>query len=207
MGKEEEFLEALDGKKVPILVLDQKWHRLFAIHGKPDDVKEMEKKLNALLARQGKINTEVKEMKAQKARLMESIMDNMDDQDAEIAKVRDKNLEDSRKLIDEINARSESYEEELLELPELLRATNQELMLLSMQYFYDKYRINQEEADEIEEWIAGIRVELKKNIIRKQNRDINNREMYAYLHDIFGHEVIDLFDFHYDQMNKQEVEE
>ena len=54
------------------------------------------------------------------------------------------------------------------------------------------------ESKEIEEWISGIRIELKKNIIKKQNRDINNREIYAYLHDIFGAEVLDLFDIQYD---------
>ena len=51
---------------------------------------------------------------------------------------------------------------------------------------------------EIDDWIANIRVELKKNVIRKQNRDINNREIYSYLHDIFGAEVLDLFDIEYD---------
>ena len=50
----------------------------------------------------------------------------------------------------------------------------------------------------IDEWIANIRVELKKNVIKKQNRDINNREIYSYLHDIFGAEVLDLFDIEYD---------
>ena len=34
MKSEEDFKKALIGKKVPLLVLDQKWHRLFAIHGK-----------------------------------------------------------------------------------------------------------------------------------------------------------------------------
>ena len=30
MKSEEDFKKALIGKKVPLLVLDQKWHRLFA---------------------------------------------------------------------------------------------------------------------------------------------------------------------------------
>ena len=36
----EYFKGALSDKKVPILVLDQKWHRLFAIHGKTEEIKE-----------------------------------------------------------------------------------------------------------------------------------------------------------------------
>ena len=37
----------------------------------------------------------------------------------------------------------------------------------------------------------------KKNIIKKQNREINNRQIYSYMHDIFGAEVIDIFDMEY----------
>jgi hypothetical protein len=49
-----------------------------------------------------------------------------------------------------------------------------------------------------------VRIELKKNIIRKQNRDINNREMYSYLHDILGPEVLNLFDIEYTEKNQTE---
>ena len=41
-------------------------------------------------------------------------------------------------------------------------------------------------------------------IIRKQNRDINNREIYAYLHDIFGPSTLDLFDIHYEDEDVEE---
>lgn len=73
-------------------------------------------------------------------------------------------------------------------------------MILSMDYFYSKLRVNQTEAKEIEDWIAQVRIDLKKNIIRKQNRTINNKEIYSYLHDIFGAEVLDLFDIQYDDL-------
>ena len=68
-----------------------------------------------------------------------------------------------------------------------------------MDYFYEKLRVNHEESAEIEAWINQVRIDLKKNIIRKQNRDINNREIYEYLHDIFGAAVIDIFDIKYDK--------
>ena len=57
---EEEFKKALSNKNIPILVLDQKWHRLFAIHGKTDEIKEAEAEVSELLALQGKINNEIK---------------------------------------------------------------------------------------------------------------------------------------------------
>ena len=94
-------------------------------------------------------------------------------------------------------------EEKLMDIPYQIRETNDSLMVLSMDYFYDKIRVNQKESEEIEAWINQVRIDLKKNIIRKQNRDINNREMYAYLHDIFGAEVINIFDIKYDEEPKE----
>ena len=74
-----------------------------------------------------------------------------------------------------------------------------------MDYFYEKIRINQKESIEIEEWINQVRIDLKKNIIRKQNHEINNREIYAYLHDIFGAEVINIFDIKYDEESREKT--
>ncbi len=45
--------------------------------------------------------------------------------------------------------------------------------------------------------MAKIRIELKKNVVRKQEYEISNQEIYSYMHDIFGAEVVDLFDMKY----------
>ena len=71
---EQGFLAALKGVKVPILVLDQKWHRLFAVSGKPKEIIENEAELKALLAEQGKLTTELKEYKKVKSNLMHGFL-------------------------------------------------------------------------------------------------------------------------------------
>lgn len=71
-----------------------------------------------------------------------------------------------------------------------------------MEYCYTRLRMNMQEADDIAEWIVRIRKELKINIIKKQNREINSRQIYSYMHDIFGMEVLNLFD-----LKNEEVEE
>ena len=48
MKNTDEFRKALEHKKLPLLVLDQKWHRLFAIHGKTDEIRNAETELNNL---------------------------------------------------------------------------------------------------------------------------------------------------------------
>ena len=208
MKSSKEFENAIRNKKVPILVLDQKWHRLFAIHGKTDEIKEAEANLNALLARQGKLNNDLKEYKKLKNKLMDNIVQNMDGSNKEITdEQRQKNQDDDKRLIDELNQKTEAAEEELLEIPKQIKAENSTLMLLSMEYFYSKIRVNQEEAQEIDAWIKQVRVDLKKNIIKKQNREINNREIYNYLHDILGPEVLDLFDLQYANQSSKEQQE
>jgi seryl-tRNA synthetase len=198
MKDDEEFRRALKEKHVPLLVLDQKWHRLFAVHGKTDEIKDTESELNSLLSRQGKLNTDLKNFKALKNQLMESIVQDMESS----AKKR----EEDKLLLDETNEKIDEIAEELTEIPEKIRQTNDELMFLSMEYFYEKLRVNKEESDEIEAWITQVRIDLKKNIIRKQNRDINNREIYAYLHDIFGARVIDMFDLKFEEENETDDE-
>ena len=197
MKTEEEFKKALSDKNIPILVLDQKWHRLFAIHGKTDEIKEAETEVSELLALQGKINNELKKLKKIKSQLMDDIVQNMDDENDNSAE-REKKRQENKKLIDEVNEKIAEEEDRLLEIPKEIKDANERLMILSMDYFYSKIRVNHTEAQEIEEWIAQVRIDLKKNIIRKQNRTINNKEIYSYLHDIFGAEVLDLFDIQYD---------
>lgn len=193
--KQKDFKSALIGKTVPLLILDQKWHRLFAVHGKTDEIKVLESKLHSLLSEQSKLNTRLKELKRLKGKLLDEIVQNMEE--------NEKKVEENKRFVDEINEKLDECEEKLVDIPYQIRETNDELMLLSMDYFYEKIRVNQKESVEIEEWINQVRIDLKKNIIRKQNRDINNREMYAYLHDIFGPEVIDIFDIKYDEDAKE----
>ena len=192
---QKDFKSALLGKTVPLLILDQKWHRLFAVHGKTDEIKELEAQLNHLLAEQGRLNNRLKELKKLKGKLLDEIVQKMEENDHKV--------EENKKFVDEINEKIDECEDNLADIPFQIRETNDELMLLSMDYFYDKLRVNQEESTEIENWINQVRVDLKKNIIRKQNRDINNREIYAYLHDIFGPEVINIFDIKYDEEPKE----
>jgi uncharacterized protein (DUF3084 family) len=196
---QEEFRKAIHNKKVPVLVLDQKWHRLFASHGKPDRVTELETEINTLLARQGKLNAELKSLKKLKSQLMESIVQNMDGTSEDAGQTKERMLDVNREQIDETKEKIDACEDELLEIPNKIKEANEELMIESMEYFYEKLRVNKQEAAEIDEWITQVRIDLKKNIIRKQNREINNREMYAYLHDIFGPEVLDLFDVEYSE--------
>ena len=204
MEYRKDFKSALINKTIPNLTLDQKWHRLFAIHGKTDEIKALESQINGLMATEARLNMRLKELKKLKSQLLNNIVQNMDDsKDGEALALREKKHEENKRLIDEANQKIDECEDELADIPFQIRKANEELMLLSMDYFYEKLRVNRTEAAEIDAWINQVRIDLKKNIIRKQNRDINNREIYEYLHDIFGAEVIDIFDIKYDDEQRE----
>lgn len=192
----ETYKNAVLKAKVPILVLDNKWHRLFAVHGKPSEIESLEKELRELIARQGELNTTLKELKKLKAKLMNTIVENMGDN----KKKSNINLSKEKRLIEETNSKISDAEEELFDIPRTISDKNKELMILTMINCYNYLRINEKEEKEIDEWINEFRVKLKKNIIRKQNRKINNKEMYAYMHDIFGKDVVELFDVRYESI-------
>ena len=189
------YKPALEGKNIPILTLDNKWHQLFSKMEKTEQIISIENELNELLRRQGKLNSELKEIKVLKKKLMDDIMVSADilDKDANNKK-EEKKLEESKRLLNECNERMESNEDELIDLPRSIYKKNQELMLATMEICYEEIHTNAKEIEEISVWISEIRKELKKKIIRKQESEMKNKELYAYMHDIFGPNVIEVFD-------------
>ena len=203
MAKKEELYEqALQGKKIPVLTLDNKWYKLFPNLNNYPKILNLARKLNDLLKRQGKLNTETKDIKNIKMRLMQEIVPMVDELEQNPDKVLEKKIEDHKRLIEESNERLEAYQDELMELPVLIEKTNKELMVATMEYCYESMSENTEEILRIAQWIADMREELKNNLVMKQEQEIYNRQMYAYMHDIFGADVIEMFDMKYNPLEQ-----
>lgn len=196
--KEENYKQALNGKKIPILTLDNKWYRLFTMMEPDQELKRLEDALNALLREQGKLNTESKVIKKTKKRLMDEIVQLMEHNDA----ASNKKIDDNKRLIEECNNKLEEYQERLLDVPKEIDQANYALMIRTMEMCYEVLNANSKEIDVIGEWINNIRVELKKNIVRKQEMEIKNHELYSFMHDIFGADVIEIFDVNQEQMER-----
>lgn len=196
--KEESYKKALAGKKIPILTLDNKWHRLFAMMEPDRELKRLESNLNTLLKQQGKMNTESKSIKKIKKKLMDEIVQLMERNDT----AANKKIEENRRLIEECNDKLEEYQDKLLDIPAEIDKANYDLMIRTMEMCYEVLQVNTKEIDEIGEWITNIRIELKKNIVRKQEKEIKNHELYSFMHDIFGADVVEIFDMNQEQMER-----
>lgn len=200
MGKttEEKYLEALKDKRIPAVTLDQKWHLLFTKIEKTKRITEKEKELNELLRLQGKCNTQTQSIRKLKKKMMEEIVSLMNKQDAASIK----KTEENKRLIAECNEKMEQYRDELLDLPARIDEVNKELLIETMRICYLTMHGNEKDIAQLTEWITNVRVELKKNVVRKQEMETENQEIYSFMHDIFGSDVIDLFDMKY---NRKEV--
>ena len=130
---------------------------------------------------------------------MNNIVSSMDDKDKEA----EKKVNDSKRLINEANDKIDSYEDELLELPREIDKVNKELMIQTMALCYETLSENTDEIEKIADWIHNVRIELKKNIIRKQEREFQNADLYTYMHDIFGPDVMEIFDMRYEPTLKK----
>ncbi len=199
MKSEKGFEDSLKNKKIPVLTLDNTWYKLFSKVINQDEIENLQEELNSLLKKQGKYNTELKDIKKIKSRLMNEIVEIQDGESlSEIEK--EKKLNDNKRLINECNEKTAQYEDELLDFPKMIDEANRKLMTVTMSTCYDAMNHNQESIEEIAKWITEIRVELKKKLIQKQKMELQNREMYTYMHQIFGAEVVDLFDLKYNPM-------
>ncbi len=191
---DEIYKPALSGRKIPVLTLDHKWHQLFT-QTEPDEyIMHLEDELNGLLKRQGKAKNEIGRIKALKKKLMQEIVENAASALAGNNEKAQKKTAESKRLIEECNEKLNSYEDELLFLPREIDRVNKELMLRTMEICYSRLKENTKEIEENTQWINKTRIELKKRMVRKQEKELMNQELYSYMHDIFGAEVIDIFD-------------
>lgn len=200
---DEAFEPALIGKKIPILTLDNKWHQLFTQSEYTPEIKQMEHELNDLIKRQGKVIDENKEIKKLKKKLMDEIVVIADElvRDPSSKKL-EKRQDECKRLLTECNEKMDANEEEMVELPRQINHLNKKLMLATMDVCYRRLQKSTQELNEIEDWIGNVRRELKKKIIRKQEKEATINKLYSYMHDIFGPEVIELFDMQFNPEEK-----
>lgn len=198
---DEKFEEALKSKRIPILTIDKKFHDLLDVLNASSIMNDKVNELNDLLKIQGQANNDIKSIKKIKMQLMQEIVDNTDSNSGLSQAEKDKKAADNSRLIEECNEKIAECEDKLLDIPKQIDTVNRELMLELMDYCYDTMKSNERNIDEIAKWITKVRIELKKQLVHKIDMETSNQKIYEYMHDIFGSEVIDVFDMTYKDNN------
>ena len=126
-----------------------------------------------------------------------NIVNNADESSELSDAERQKKDEDNKRLIAECNEKIDEYEDAILDLPKQIDDVNRELMIGLMENCYEVMKENDSEISQISKWITQIRIELKKKLVKKVDMETKNQQIYSYMHDIFGTEVIEIFDMTY----------
>lgn len=194
--KDDRYKQFLKDKTIPLLTLDNKWHRLFPEEIKTSAIKKAEKELNSLIQKQGQLSNDIKDYKKLKANLMQEIMDNMEaatSNDTELIKKQNKN----QKYILDINQKLEIYKKQLADIPDEIKDANENLMLLCMDFLYTNLKNNDAKITELTEYIQDNRVKLTNAMIEREELQEYNAASYGYMHDLFGPEITTVFDIKY----------
>ena len=192
-----DFSHLLIDKRVPIVILDERWHQLFHKQSKSRKIIELEKTLNNLMKQQGKLISDVKNMKSAKRQLMDGIVANMNVDSSPTGKLNDKKLAKSHKLIEDINNKLNNADNNLADIPYRIKETNANLVVEGMNLCYRKLDKNSCELTQLDQKIEMMREELKQMIGRKQDLESDNAVMYTYMHDVLGSEVMEMLDQYY----------
>ena len=192
--EEKSYRDYIDMKRIPILPLDNRWHQLFPENNKPARIKKLEKEVMTLVKKESSVNQDLKNLVKAKKKLMNQIVNNMQETTPEIEKVRQKKLAASQKLILDINKKTNALENEKYNLPYRLIQANEELLIESIEICYNRIQNNQEKIAFLNEWIDRTRTELKRNVVVRQELADMNHNIYSYMHDMFGPRFMEVFD-------------
>ena len=185
--------ELLKKKNIPIASLDERWLKLFPESEKTPAIKRLEKELMELLKRQGKANTDLKDIRVVRDKLTQSVLDTAEDTTIPMNK-RLKKQATSQRLIVEAREKQENLEREIDELPERIKEANSALIFESVRVCYQRINRNKQDIQLLEQWIEETRAKLKERVVIKQDKEITNEEIYTYLHGMLGAGVMEAFD-------------
>lgn len=179
-------------KSVPILTLDERWYKLMSDKVKTDEIKYWEKELNELLKKQGQINNDIKEVKKIKSRLIQEVVDAMEEDDSDSNKK--KKMDQNQRLIQEAKDKLNNLEDEALDIPREIVKANERLVVETVKVCYERLNTNREDLEVLDKWISATRIKLKKNILIKQEKEAASEKIYSYMHDILGSEMCSVLD-------------
>ena len=130
---DEAYMSALEGKSIPILTLDNKWHQLFTQTEMTPEIVELSDKLNSLVERDGKIRMETKKIKKLKKTLLSEIVPLRDQANKSGGSPAiEKEISERTRLIGECNEKLENHDDELLDLSREIYDVDYKLMIETM---------------------------------------------------------------------------
>jgi len=179
---------------ISLLILDERWNRLFANAEKTASIERCEQKLRDLLKEQARLIAEQKEIAAAKKLHMDRIIRLTPDVYEKGDEKAKEEMMISEREIKNINARAREIEDELDRMPDRIKQANLELLEETVNIVYFKIRAGRKRVEELEKLIEETRAKLKEYIDEKETLSQDDTDIYSYFHDLLGAEEIEKLD-------------
>ena len=179
---------------ISLLILDERWNSLFNTVQKTPEILKTEEELKGLLKQQSRLGAEAKEISLHKKACMDKILQlttEVFDNGNEDAK---REMHECEREIKRINERLVEIEDELDNIPRLIKEVNLKLLENTVNVVYFKIRANQKRVAELEKLIEIEREKLKSYIDEKEALSQDDTDIYSYFHDLLGAEELEKLD-------------
>lgn len=182
---------------ISLLILDERWNKLFENTQKTPQIAAAEEKLKNHIKDEARLTAEAKEIAASKKSHMDRIIKLTPAVFEENNPDAVKEMEFSEKEIKRINDRLKKIEEELDILPEKKKQANLGLLEQTVNIIYFKIRSGRKRVEELEKLIEEERNKLKAYIDEKESLSQDDADIYSYFHDLLGGEELERLDKEY----------
>ena len=190
-------IKILRKNNISLLILDERWNKLFANTPKTPAIERCEQRLKELLKEESRLMAEQKEIATSKKQHMDNIINltpAVFEKNDENAK---KQMQFSESEIKRINDRSKRITEQIDEMPERIKQANLELLEQTVIIVYFKMRSSGKRVEELEKLIEESRTRLKEYIDEKESLSQDDTDIYSYFHDLLGGEELEKLDKEY----------
>lgn len=179
---------------ISLLILDERWNKLFNNTQKTPSIWRSEERLKELLKEEARLTAEMKEIAALKKNHMDNIIKLTTDVFENDDSGAKKQMQVSEHEIKRINERAIRIEELLDSMPDKLRDANLELLEQTVNIVYFKMRSSKKRVDELEKLIDETKVKLMAYIDEKESLSQDDTDIYSYFHDLLGGEELEKLD-------------
>ncbi len=189
--------KVLRKNNISLLILDERWNKLFTNTEKSTGIEHYEKQLRELMKEQSRLITEQKEISMLKKNYMGKIINLTTDVFEKNDENAKKEMQFAEKEIKRINDKAKIIEERLNNIPEEIKQVNLGLLEETVSVVYFKIRSASKRVDELEGLIEECRAQLKQYIDEKEALTQDDTEIYSYFHDLLGAEELERLDREY----------
>ncbi len=179
--------------KIPILVMDENWLRLFG-DIKYKNMQYLKEELNELIKKEGKLKEKSYILQREKTHAMKMILGISDAINNESKDVDPKLLDEYKSKIEKANEELEEITFQLETIPHEIREVNFQLLETTADYGYKELKTREKKLKETVDELDKLRERLRELINEKHDYEEWIDSAYSFLHGMLGSEEMEKLD-------------